>query len=303
MYGVMKLMELNGVRNVNKSPFNYIGNKYQILGQLLTIFPKDVNHFVDFFAGGCDVCTNFNANHKLAIDINTYVIEILKEFQNHSLEEILNFIYKRIDEFQLSKINEEGYLKYREAYNTNPAYHTPLDLYTLSRYSFHFTIRFNNDLKMNAGFGRGYSNFSARQQKSIAEFHKEIQKVQMINIDFRDFSIDNYNEYDFFYFDPPYLITNNVYNNGVPKAWQRWEEKDERDLLDYISKCNDKGIRFALSNVIYHRGKTNTILEQWIHDNHFNLYNINNDGYSHCTHTVPQDGKTTQEIVVTNYGG
>nr|UWI07174.1 MAG: D12 class N6 adenine-specific DNA methyltransferase [Bacteriophage sp.] len=35
-----------------KSPLNYTGGKYKLLPQLLELFPKQVNTFVDLFAGG-----------------------------------------------------------------------------------------------------------------------------------------------------------------------------------------------------------------------------------------------------------
>ena len=52
-------------------------------------------------------------------------------------------------------------------------------------------MRFNKDLKMNAGFGRGFSNFSTRQQQSIKQFHKDIQNVALLNQDFKTFDISN----------------------------------------------------------------------------------------------------------------
>lgn len=35
-----------------KSPLNYTGGKYKLLPQLLELLPKQVNTFVDLFAGG-----------------------------------------------------------------------------------------------------------------------------------------------------------------------------------------------------------------------------------------------------------
>ena len=35
---------------MNKSPLNYIGNKYQILEQLLPLFPKDIDIFINAFS-------------------------------------------------------------------------------------------------------------------------------------------------------------------------------------------------------------------------------------------------------------
>lgn len=39
-----------------KSPLNYTGGKYKLLPQLLELFPKQVNTFVDLFAGGGEMC-------------------------------------------------------------------------------------------------------------------------------------------------------------------------------------------------------------------------------------------------------
>lgn len=39
-----------------KSPLNYTGGKYKLLPQLLELFPKQVNTFVDLFAGGGGEC-------------------------------------------------------------------------------------------------------------------------------------------------------------------------------------------------------------------------------------------------------
>lgn len=35
-----------------KSPLNYTGGKFKLLPQLLDVFPKDIETFVDLFAGG-----------------------------------------------------------------------------------------------------------------------------------------------------------------------------------------------------------------------------------------------------------
>lgn len=285
---------------MNKSPLNYIGNKYQILEQLLPLFPQNINTFVDLFMGGGDVITNVEAKNKIGIDINTYLTEILTALKETSTTDTLAFMAKRIEEFELTKENEIGFLKYRDAYNTNPEYHTPLDLYTLSRFTFHFTIRFNSDLQMNAGFGRGFSNFSSRQRKNIRPFQSALQNVDILNIDFRTFQIENLRENDFIYADPPYLITNNVYNNGRKLVGQKWGEQDEKDLLAYLNKVNESGLKFALSNVLQHRGKTNQLLEQWLIKNDFNVHKIETS-YSHCTHTVDQKDPPSLEIVVTNY--
>ena len=48
--------------NKIKSPLNYIGGKAKILDQILPLFPKEIDNFIDLFAGGCNVGINVNAN-------------------------------------------------------------------------------------------------------------------------------------------------------------------------------------------------------------------------------------------------
>ena len=75
-----------------KSPLNYIGGKYKILNQVLPLFPKQIDTFVDLFAGGCNVGININANL-------TYLINLFDEFKNNDINFVLKHIDNRIDEF------------------------------------------------------------------------------------------------------------------------------------------------------------------------------------------------------------
>ena len=38
-----------------KCPLRYTGNKYKLLSQILPLFPKNINTFVDLFAGSYTV--------------------------------------------------------------------------------------------------------------------------------------------------------------------------------------------------------------------------------------------------------
>ncbi len=60
-----------------KSPVNYIGGKSKILHQILPLFPKEINQFVDLFAGGCNVGINANATKIYFNDNLIYLIEKL----------------------------------------------------------------------------------------------------------------------------------------------------------------------------------------------------------------------------------
>lgn len=38
--------------NYIQSPLNYTGGKYKLLNQLVPLFPKNINTFIDLFGGG-----------------------------------------------------------------------------------------------------------------------------------------------------------------------------------------------------------------------------------------------------------
>ena len=56
-----------------KSPLNYIGGKAKILDQILPLFPKEIDNFIDLFAGGCNVGINVRANKVYFNDNLKYV--------------------------------------------------------------------------------------------------------------------------------------------------------------------------------------------------------------------------------------
>lgn len=64
------------------------------------------------------------------------------------------------------------------------------------------------------------------------------------------------NQDDFFYFDPPYSITNATYNI----YWNNENDLELFNLLDSLNKC---GIKWALSNVFEANGKKNIALIKW----------------------------------------
>ena len=56
-----------------KSPLNYTGGKYKILGPIFDIFPQDIGTFVDLFAGGFNVGINVEAEKIICNDQINYL--------------------------------------------------------------------------------------------------------------------------------------------------------------------------------------------------------------------------------------
>ena len=285
-----------------KSPLNYIGGKYKILPQILPLFPKKIDTFIDVFCGGCNVAINVSAKRVLANDNLSYLIALLRFLQQNPLEKTLQEIEQIIHFYALSKENAEGYKLLRQDYN---AYKHPLKLLALLAFSFNHQIRFNNTHHFNTPFGRNRSSFNPQMKINLIAF---IQSLQQISITFSslDFSeafstLDSMQDKELFvYCDPPYLITQGTYNDGK-RGFSGWNENLEKRLLNSLSKLDSKGILFGLSNVLTHKGQENKLLKQWLETHNFYIYTIQ----AHYTNANYQakyrDKQHTQEVFITNY--
>jgi DNA adenine methylase len=97
------------------------------------------------------------------------------------------------------------------------------------------------------------------------------------------------------------LITTGTYNDGK-RGFKGWTEKEEIQLLNTLDKLNKNKVKFGLSNVIEHKGKTNNILKTWLENNpkfkiHYIDYNYSNSNYQ----TIIRDRDASKEVFITNY--
>lgn len=276
-----------------KSPLNYTGGKYKLLPQLLELFPKQVNTFVDLFAGGGNVSVNVKAEKVVFNDLMWQVPEMLQEFKKIGVEESLRKIDGYISSYDLSKENKEGYLALRELYNKGKS--DPLMLYTLICYSFNNQIRFNNKGAYNMPFGKARSSFNPTLREKFIIFVQRLQsmEIQFSSKDFRELDLDTLGENDFVYCDPPYLITVASYNeNGG------WGEQAERDLLAKLDTLDKAGVKFGLSNVFESKGKENIILKEWAKG--YTVHYLDHT-YSNCSYHKKDKQSKDIEVFITNY--
>ena len=277
-----------------KSHLNYTGGKFKLLPQILPLFPNDINTFIDLFSGGCNVGINVKANCIICNDIESHIVELLYELNKITKDQALYILKNTINKYQLSKVNEEGFMKIRDDYNNG---NTSWDMfYAMLTHAFNYQIRFNKNGKYNMPFGKNRSSFNSKLEKNFIKFVDKLNEINIhfSNYDFNELNIDELNESDFIYCDPPYLITCASYNEQ-----DGWNETKEKELLELLDKLNEKGIRFALSNVLEHKGKSNDTLKEW--SKKYTVHHLNKD-YSNCSyHTKDKSKTSTDEILITNY--
>lgn len=301
--------------NEIKSPLNYTGGKFKLLPQILPLFPEKIGNFYDLFTGGANVCVNVNAEYVCACDINKNIIDLFTYFKEKDLTELFNEIEQVIVAYGLSDTSKNGYDFYgcnssdglasfnksgfallKKDYN-NPnhtKWNKNLLFYVLIIFGFNNQIRFNSKGEFNISTGK--RDFNQNMKRNLLNF---VQKIQSMNIEFKNTSaldiVVSGEENDFVYVDPPYLISVATYNES-----DGWNLEKEQQLLNYLNNLNDKGIKFALSNVIEHKGEKNEVLNDWVKKNQFNMHMLN-FSYSNSSYQAKSKDTITKEVLITNY--
>ena len=289
-----------------KSPMNYTGGKYKLLHQIEPLFPEDVNLFVDLFTGGGNIAVNVKANKIVANDCEENIIGIYQTFQKYdNVDELIGQIEEIIKTYGLTIDNMEAYNKFRNDYNslkTSQGNYSPLSsyninilLYVLICYSFNHQYRFNSKGEFNMPFGKERSQWNENMKNNLIKFHRQIKEkdIVFLNKDFRQLKVDKLGINDFVYCDPPYLITCATYNEK-----DGWNQECEEDLLNLLDELNTKKIKFALSNVLYSKGKTNDLLIEW--SKKYNVHHLDYT-YQNCNYHTKDKTNKSDEVLITNY--
>lgn len=279
-----------------KSPLNYTGGKYKILESVFQAFPRDIKTFVDVFAGGFNVGINVSAERIICNDQITYLIGLFQLFQKTEINDLLKEIKGIIEKYQLTQQNKEGYYALRVEYNKS---RDIIKLFVLTCYAFNHQIRFNNSHEFNSPFGRNRSSFNSNIEKNLTQFCQALQEknIEFSNVDFMELDYSFLGKNDLVYCDPPYLISTGNYNDGN-RGFKDWKEKEEQELLGLLDKLDSRGIRFALSNVFYHKGMSNELLIEW--SKKYKIHYIDKT-YSNCNYQFKERNAVTVEVLVTNY--
>lgn len=280
-----------------KSPMNYIGGKYKLLPQILPLFPNKISMFYDVFGGGASVSLNVNSEFVYYNDIVPYVSNMFNDLKGKSTEECLKEIEKVIKKYSLSKTNKEGFLKLREDYNNGDR--SWVNFYMLICHSFNYQFRFNNSQEYNSSFGKNRSEYTITTENKFINFMDKLNSID-ISFDYKDFRDIDYSdadENDLVYFDPPYLISCGNYNDGK-RGFKGWTQQDDLDLMDLCDKLDEQGTRFAMSNILEHKGLKNEKLIEW--SKKYKVYTLDYN-YDNCNYQDNNKNNNTVEVLIVNY--
>lgn len=296
-----------------RSPLFYVGDKYKLVPQLLELFPKQIDTYVEPFYGGGSSQLQVEASKYILNDIDNNVISLHKLLLSYAENKVSFFenIFKMIDVYGLScsfkediipyslkkeypktyysKYNKDAYARLKEDYNASEN-KDALKLYLLLIYGFNHMIRFNSRGAFNLPVGN--VDFNKNVYDALNTYF-QLQKgrdITLSNKDFENFILNlDLSDESFVYLDPPYLISMSEYN-------KMWTEETEIRLYSLLDKLNERGIRFGITNLVYHKGKTNKIFLEW--SKKYPAITINSNYISFNDNTIKKD---SVEIYVCNY--
>jgi len=171
---------------IYRSPLFYVGDKYKLLPEIKTLFPKKINRFIEPFTGGGSVFLNVNAKQYLLNDLDENVVKIhrflIQQAKNPSsfFEKIEQKIYKyglshsyikdvvplelkeQWKKTYYAKFNKTGFQKLKEDFNKSNR-DDILHLYLLLIYGFNRMLRFNGKGEYNLPVGNVDFNKNVRQ--------------------------------------------------------------------------------------------------------------------------------------------
>lgn len=295
-----------------RSPLFYVGDKYKLYPKICKYFPKTINRFIEPFTGGGSVFLNVKANEYLLNDIDTNVINIHQFLTEQSKDPKAFFesVFEIIQEYNLShsyikdiipqelkdkwiktyyaKFNKQGFDKLKFDYNSSSE-KSVLHLYLLLIYGFNRMLRFNSKGEYNLPVGN--VDFNKNTETALHNYFclMKQKNIQFSNLDFLEFFEQiEFQEYDFVYLDPPYLITFSEYN-------KLWNEETEKRLLDFLEWLDRKNVKFAVSNVSHYKGKINQQFLEWSRQH--NSFDIESNYISYHDNS----NKEFKEVLITNY--
>jgi DNA adenine methylase len=298
-----------------KPVLKWVGGKTQIIEQVISQFPNNINNYYEPFVGGGSILIALLSSNRISVkgtinayDKNASLIYLYKNIQtNHT--ELYNTLMEYINEYnscedtkenlnrkpttiEEAKLSKENYY-YWIRNNYNKLIKTEIDSVTVSSlFIFLNKTCFRGLYRtgpngFNVPFGN-YKNPSIIQKDNLIKFSKLIKNV---NFEIRDFSIitDNLRENDFVYFDPPYAPENK--NSFVGYTNDGFTLEHHNKLFNILHNMNEKKYKFVMSNAY-----VDIICDEFKNDKYsFNIIL--------CKRTInsKNPGIKTKEVIIKNY--
>jgi DNA adenine methylase len=227
-------------------PFlKWVGGKTQIIGEIMSMFPKEINNYYEPFLGGGSVLLALLTQRKhgliklegtiFASDLNENLIGLYKQIQSNYIE-----LIAEVKRLLQTPMTETYYYELRSRFNETPKAtieSSALFLY-LNKTCFRGIYR-EGPRGFNVPFGH-YKTCSIFDENHIKEVSELIRDVTFINCGFEK-ALENLKEGDFVYLDPPYAPVN-------AKSFVGYTSDGFSQHSELFELCKNMNTKFLMSN-------------------------------------------------------
>ncbi len=235
----MKSRFIKEEKDLRAKPFlRWTGSKsWLVRNGLESFIPDKFNNYHENFLGGGSVFFALNPKNNVYLyDTNKELIETYQQIRDN-LELVIRSLKKL-------KNTEEDYYRIRNTKYLKPHTRAARFIY-LNRCSFNGIYRVNSNGLYNVPYGKR-KNVDIITRDNLEAVSSRLKNTIISSLDF-DNTIDNINEGDLVFLDPPYTVAHE--NNGFIEYNQKlfsWD--DQKRLKDYVLKVQNKGAFFILTN-------------------------------------------------------
>jgi DNA adenine methylase len=224
--------------NPDYHTIRWAGGKRWLLKHFDEFTPQSYNNYHEPFIGGASVFLHLNPpKHAYLSDSNAELINAYQQIRDN-LEKVWSIL-------KTYKNTKEEYYTIRDKANYRVAHKKAARFLYLNRTSFNGIYRVNLKGIYNVPYG-------FKEYKCLFEYNKlkrlseRLQGTNLIHCDFAD-CLQNINESDLVYLDPPYTVTHSknsfIKYNEVLFSWEQ-----QIKLATFITKIREKKAYFILSH-------------------------------------------------------
>ena len=309
-------------KNIQKPCLKWVGGKTQIINEIMSRFPDEMNNYHELFLGGGSVLLALLSLKKqglikvkeniFAYDVNDKLINLYKNIQNDK-DELYKHIEKYISDYdkvsgtiinrkpqtlEEAKTSKESYYYWlRNKYNIIDKDTTECSalLMVINKLCFRGMYR-EGPNGFNIPYGHYKKTPTIVTKTELDNISELIKEVTFVCCGFES-SIEYAKEGDFVYMDPPYAPEND--KSFVGYVADGFNLKAHNNLFDKIIELNDKKVKFLMSNA-----KVKLVMDKFKDEfkdefgkKKFNLEDIK----ARRAINSKKPDSTTTEIIVFNY--
>jgi len=231
-------VELEKIKSVK--PFlRWAGGKTWLIKHLSNFLPKQgFNNYHEPFLGGGSVFFHLKPPKAYLSDLNKELID--------TYEQVKTNVESVIVELSKFENNEKHYYDIRNENYSDEAKRAAKFIF-LNQTSFNGIYRVNLKGVYNVPYGYRSTNYFNPENLRLVS--NALSNVELFHADFNS-TIDNINENDLVFLDPPYTVTHN--NNGFIKYNKKLFDLDSQFALSkYIDEIKNKGAYYILTNAAH----------------------------------------------------